>query len=263
VTPAAVTVSFDNLGEVADLGRGRWPGDAPLGRHASVTRVLPELLEALAGASVSATFFVEGLNAELYPDALASLVDAGHEVAYHGWCHEDWAALAPQEEATLLDRGRRAMTALGIELRGLRPPGGRLTAETLGLLRSRGFTHCSPAGKGMTRIDGIAVLPFRWALVDAYYVLPRFGALRERDRGSPAPLGPGTWRAVLDAALAEEGGRLSVLFHPFLLEDLARMAVLRDFLEAVRATGARCATHAEVAAGPLPGDDLRLDLSEA
>ena len=76
----AVSLTFDNLGEVADLERGRWPADAPLGRHASVTRTLPRVLELLASADVRATFFVEGLNAELYPDALRSIADAGHEV---------------------------------------------------------------------------------------------------------------------------------------------------------------------------------------
>ena len=42
-----ITLTFDNLGEVADLERGRWPADAPLGRHASVTRTLPRILALL------------------------------------------------------------------------------------------------------------------------------------------------------------------------------------------------------------------------
>ena len=101
-----VSLTFDNLGEVADLERGRWPADAPLGRHASVTRTLPRMLELLAAAEVRATFFVEGLNAELYPDALRSIADAGHEVAFHGWQHEQWADLSPQRGARVV-RARR------------------------------------------------------------------------------------------------------------------------------------------------------------
>ncbi len=52
-----------------------------------------------------ATFFVEGRNTELYPDTLVALAAAGHEVGYHGWCHEQWAELSPPEEAALLRRG--------------------------------------------------------------------------------------------------------------------------------------------------------------
>ncbi len=95
---AAVSLTFDNLGEVTALQRGEWPAGEPLGRHWSVTRALPRILAALAEAEAQATFFVEGLNAELYPDALRSIAGAGHEVAFHGWQHEPWADLSPVEE---------------------------------------------------------------------------------------------------------------------------------------------------------------------
>jgi peptidoglycan/xylan/chitin deacetylase (PgdA/CDA1 family) len=59
-----VAVTFDNLGEAAELERGQWPEGEPLGRHFSVCEALPRLLEALREAGLHATFFVEGLNAE-------------------------------------------------------------------------------------------------------------------------------------------------------------------------------------------------------
>ena len=68
-----VSVTFDNLGEASDLERGWWPEDEPLGRHFSVTRTLPRVLEALDEAGLRATFFVEGLNTELYPETLVEL----------------------------------------------------------------------------------------------------------------------------------------------------------------------------------------------
>ena len=69
-------------------------------------------------------------------NTLTELAAAGHEVAYHGWCHEDWAELDPGREAELLERGVRAMDALGLRPDGFRPPGGRLTTATLGLFLS-------------------------------------------------------------------------------------------------------------------------------
>ena len=212
------SLTFDNLGEVADLERGRWPADAPLGRHASVTRTLPRVLELLETADVRATFFVEGLNAELYPDALRSIADAGHEVAFHGWQHEKWVELSPEDERSSFERGVTALDSLGLRPRGFRPPGGELTASTLGLLREFGFEYCSPLGTSVETRDGIVLLPFRWELVDALYYLPHFASLR----GTQDPLPPERLREAIDAAA---GGVL--IFHPFLLEDEQRFEVLR------------------------------------
>ena len=156
-----VSLTFDNLGEVADLERGRWPADAPLGRHASVTRTLPRVLSLLDDVGLRATFFVEGLNAELYPDALRAIADGGHEVAFHGWQHEHWADLSPAAERESFERGVTALDGLGLRPVGFRPPGGELTPATLGLLREFGFEYCSPLGTSVERVDGIVLLPFR------------------------------------------------------------------------------------------------------
>jgi peptidoglycan/xylan/chitin deacetylase (PgdA/CDA1 family) len=216
----AVRLTFDNLGEVADLERGKWPADAPLGRHASVTRTLPRILGLLRDRGVRATFFVEGLNAELYPEALRSIADAGHEVAYHGWQHERWSELSPDDERASLERGVAALGALGLRPVGFRPPGGKLTAASSGLLRELGFEYVSPE-EGETAA-GLAVRPFRWPLVDALYYLPHFADLRERYLGTRDAQPPERLRAAIAAA-----GDEIVVFHPFLLGDDDRFAVLR------------------------------------
>ena len=111
---ATVAVTFDNLGEASDLERGWWPEDEPLGAHHSVTKALPRLLEALDEAGLRATFFVEGLNTELYPETLVDLDARGHEVACHGWRHERWAKLDPATERDRLARSVEGMRALGL-----------------------------------------------------------------------------------------------------------------------------------------------------
>src|SRR5580692_2567714 len=93
VADAAVSVTFDNLGEAAQLELGMWPAEVPQGEHFSVVEVLPRLLDLLASHGVAASFFVEGLNAQMYPDALRAILAGGHEVAVHAWRHEDWGAL--------------------------------------------------------------------------------------------------------------------------------------------------------------------------
>jgi peptidoglycan/xylan/chitin deacetylase (PgdA/CDA1 family) len=237
---AVHTITFDNLGEVAALHRGEFPEGEPLGRHFSVTRALPRILDLLEETDLRATFFVEGLNAELYPDTLSAIAAAGHEVAYHGWCHEQWAGLDAGEEARLLSRGVRALDELGLRPRGFRPPGGELTAASLRLLREHGFTYCSPAGDAVDVREGLAILPFAWPLVDAYHYLPRFAALR------------GSELARSLARSLEDEGHSSVVFHAFLTEPEDRFAVVRDHLCAVRERvdrgELRCIPYREVAA---------------
>jgi peptidoglycan/xylan/chitin deacetylase (PgdA/CDA1 family) len=225
---AGTGLSFDNLGEVTALQRGEWPAGAPVGEHWSVTRALPRLLSLLDEVGLRATFFVEGLNAELYPDALRELDAAGHEVAFHGWRHEPWGGLDPARERELFERGVEAFAALGLRPVGFRPPGGELTGATAGLLRELGFTYASPAaaispgGAEISERDGIAILPFRWEHVDAWYYLDGFD-------------GPPSAAAVREAMLsAVEADYATLIFHPFLTDTGERFAVLREVLERAR-----------------------------
>ena len=239
-----VSVTFDNLGEASDLERGWWPEDEPLGAHYSVTEALPRVLGALDDAGLRATFFVEGLNTELYPDTLRELGERGHEVACHGWRHERWAALDPATERDRLRRSVEGMRALGLAPCGFRPPGGALTPATPALLRELGFTYCSPAAGIDTR--GVPALPFRWELLDAYHYLPHFAGRR----GTEEPLPPARLRETLFDALERSEGFLALLFHPFLADTDERVAVIRDVLGRVRelvgAGAARCAPCREL-----------------
>jgi peptidoglycan/xylan/chitin deacetylase (PgdA/CDA1 family) len=216
----AVSITFDNLGEAAEVELGLRDPAAPLGGHYSVLTALPLVLELLAKAGLPATFFVEGINAEVYPDALRAICGAGHELAYHAWCHEDWSALCPGAEVTNLDRGLAALRALGIDVLGLRPPGGLLNAGSYELLASRGLSYCSPAGSA-AGIDRIAVLPFTWRTVDVFHVLPAFAALRAKLDGDAEPGGPTAIRAALlasiDGALAE-GAHTTLVLHTWMIE---------------------------------------------
>jgi peptidoglycan/xylan/chitin deacetylase (PgdA/CDA1 family) len=272
---AAVTVTFDNLGEAADLERGLWPKGKPLGRHFSVKRMLPRILDMLGEFGLRATFFVEGLNAELYPEALIEVADSGHEIGYHGWRHEYWPGLSPSDEARLLERGIDKMDEVGLRLRGFRPPGGRLTPYSPKLLEGLGFTHCSPAGRGIGFLGDLVVMPFEWRLVDAYYYLPRFGDLRKSATGSREPMSPARFRKTLNSALQgviRDGGHLTLLFHPFLEEQEDRFEIMRGALEdvgnLVQDGVIWCAPYREVASWVLNhprafGNGLQLDPTEA
>ncbi len=220
----ALSLSFDNLGEAAEIELGALDPDVPREPHRTVIEVLPALLDRLDEHELGATFFVEGLNAQLYPNALREIAARGHEVAYHAWRHEQWDGLSAAEQADNLALGIEAFRALGLDLAGLRPPGGGLGPGGTNALREGGLRYCSPAGRGIGVQDAIALLPFQWRHVDATCVLPPLAPVREQMIGSSDPLDPAAFVAFLDrelTTLAAEGRYMTIVLHPFMLEWLS------------------------------------------
>jgi peptidoglycan/xylan/chitin deacetylase (PgdA/CDA1 family) len=217
--PSAIVLSFDNLGEASELERGTWDRRVPLGHHESVTVALPRLLDELDALGLVATFFVEAVNCELYPQALVEIAGRGHELGVHGWRHEAWAQLSPERERDLLLRAGRAFGSLGLQTPAFRPPGGESTVVTRALLRELGYRWWSPAAGSNGRGDGPAVIPFEWELVDAYHLMERFAQARVRRGGSRAPLRPGAVADRLCVDLAAASGTQVLVLHPFLMLD--------------------------------------------
>jgi peptidoglycan/xylan/chitin deacetylase (PgdA/CDA1 family) len=240
----ALALSFDNLGEAAEIELGAIGADAPPGGHFTVTTALPVLLEALGSRDLAATFFVEGMNAEVYPDRLVEIGEAGHEVAFHAWRHERWGDLTAAEQVENLARGIAAFERLGLRVRGMRPPGGALGAGGVEVMRGAGLRYCSPVGEAARVEDGVALLPFRWRHVDAACVLAELGPPREPDEFLTA------LEADLEA-LPQDGGFMTIVLHPFMLEWLGadRLGGLLDRIAAARDDGdlqvAPCSAIAE------------------
>lgn len=229
----ALNLTFDNLGEAAELEMGALPAAAPLGRHETALAVVPRLLGQLEEREIPVTFFVEGLNAEIYPDLLREIDGRGHEVAFHAWRHEQWAELSAAEQAANLERGLAAFGRLGLGISGLRPPSGQLGAGGVGVLREAGLRYCSPAGAGIGLEGGVALLPFAWRHVDASCVLPPLGSARKQISGSSDPIGPASFASWLEAEigrLARDGGYMAIVLHPFMLSWLGEgpLAALLD-----------------------------------
>jgi peptidoglycan/xylan/chitin deacetylase (PgdA/CDA1 family) len=231
-----VVLTFDNLGSAAGN-----PGS-----DESVTIVLPVLLDLLARLELPATFFVEGVNAEEHPDALLAIAAHGHGVGLHAWRHERWGELHPAREAELLERGRAAFDSLGLRAEAFRPPGGELNDGSLGLLADAGIRWCSPEGEraGVDPATGVAIVPFRWPLVDATWLHEPFAGLR----GGAPPLEPADAGDRLWAELQQGPEPATLILHPFLAADARVLAEHTRLL--TRLAEARDAGEARVVPGP-------------
>jgi peptidoglycan/xylan/chitin deacetylase (PgdA/CDA1 family) len=221
-----VRLTFDNLGEAAELERGTWPPGEPLGHDRSVTTALPRLLSELDVCRLQATFFVEAINCEMYPEALVEIAGRGHELGVHGWRHEPWGQLPADRERELLTRADRAFRQLGLSPTGFRPPGGAVTTQTAALLRELGYSYWSRAAPAAPA-PGLDDLTFEWRQVDAYWLMESFADLRCNHGDPGEPLRP----SALGERLARAGRDDVLVLHPFLMLDEAWWEQVRGLLK--------------------------------
>lgn len=239
---AAVSLSFDNFGEAALIGLGLLDADAPVGSHPSATETLPEYLRLLDETHTKASFFVEGWNADVYPDALKRIADAGHEIGCHAWQHEPWYQLSGERQVELLTRSTEAYSRLGLTVRGFRPPGGIVPDTTLRLLPELGYTYHSSLGGRAGIQAGVAVLPGDMGAVDATYYddgagdspFAQFRRLSAATTSEDALL-EGCKLALEDAV--EANGYVSPVFHFMISSTADRINVIRRAIEYFQADG--------------------------
>ncbi|HZZ47785.1 MAG TPA: polysaccharide deacetylase family protein [Pseudonocardia sp.] len=233
---AAVSITMDNMGEAFELEAGIWPSDEPVGRHFSVHRSLPRMLDILASHSVRATYFVEAWNTDVYPEQILEVAARGHEVALHGFRHEPWSGLDPEREEALINSSARRFQQLGISLKGFRPPGGGLNPDTQRFLAEHGIYYSSPAAEHATALENHVIVPFRWEWIDAFCYFEPLEEMRRKQGHPPGLIEPREFESLIARCIDEivdSGGFAALLFHPFLHDDEDRLAVMDRLVERV------------------------------
>ena len=198
----------------------------------------PRILDMLDSHSIKASFYVPGYVAETHVEMVKEISRRGHEIAHHGYLHEQPTALSLAQEIEALDRGLQALAEVaGVRPIGYRAPMWDLSWRTPELLLERGFLYDSSlmdadhpyelaVGEG-----SVVEIPIQWALDDweQYCYLPDIAGsgLIESPRKARE-----MWQLEFDA-LRAAGACWVLTNHPFLSGRASRAAELGDLMRYV------------------------------
>jgi peptidoglycan/xylan/chitin deacetylase (PgdA/CDA1 family) len=138
-----LTFDFDALS--VWLGGSAEVTPATLSRGEYGARVgVPRILELLKSFDIRATFFVPGHTADSFPERVEAILDAGHEVAHHGYSHRDPSKQSAAEERRDFERATLTLQRfLGHQPEGFRSPSWDYSGTTLQLLIEHGIRYDS------------------------------------------------------------------------------------------------------------------------
>jgi peptidoglycan/xylan/chitin deacetylase (PgdA/CDA1 family) len=210
------------------------------------------LVDLLAAHGIPSTWFVPGHTIETYPDVCRRVADGGHEVAYHGYCHEAPSSRRDEsDERAILERAMGCIERLtGRPPVGHRLPGGNLGDRWIGMLLEHGFSYDSSMAPrdfqptwcrtgDVVRTDAafefgppvdLVELPFDWVLDDWPY-FTYDAALHHEGLRSPRDVFD-VWCDEFDYLADDVGAGVFVLtMHPQCIGRGSRMRMLQRLVD--------------------------------
>jgi peptidoglycan-N-acetylglucosamine deacetylase len=234
---------------------------------------VPRLLELCRRLGITATFFTPGHTAETFPETAAEIAAAGHELAAHGYVHEDFEQLSLDEARGVIRKAADAIERVaGERPRGMRFPPWAVEGEHFVMLLDEGYTYSSSVmddvrphwgrAAGVVRHDGPNEAGPEIALVEVpiTFITSDFAYFEFNGYGRPTlPAGLRNPRDVEQIWLDEfaynadrdPGAFTMLMLHPETIGWGGRIAMLERVLTAMRERGARFVTAEQLA------DDFR------
>lgn len=118
----------------SDRSRGQY------GPHEGLKRCL----DMLKRQGIQTTFFIPGKVVEEYPDEVKAIAADGHELACHGYDHDNTMGVPQDQEEQGMEKSEELLSAVsGKKPCGYRGPLDTIQTYTIGLLQKRGYLYNS------------------------------------------------------------------------------------------------------------------------
>jgi peptidoglycan/xylan/chitin deacetylase (PgdA/CDA1 family) len=251
---------------VASGPAGITPADLTTAASQFGTQVgLPSILAMLQRFGMTATFAVPAVIADIYPATVRAILEHGHEVAAHGFKHEDVSQLAKDQERERIETATASLT----RSTGQRPAGwyslprqrdpfavGTISPHTIDLLLDAGYTfmgngladdipYCWATDVRTSR--ALLTLPYYYHFDDQFFLMfppPGLGSGLENPK-------PFLTNCLLEFDAQYKRGRyFSMVLHPHIIGFGHRMRLLealfsylQDFPGVWNPTAAQCARY--------------------
>lgn len=200
-----------------------------------VSTALPRILEMHRVLNIPASFFIPSYVAELHPEAVEAVIAEGHEVAHHGYLHENCFLMDKAEQHEVFLKGITALEQItGKAPVGWSAPGWGVKLNTLELISELGMIYdCSlmeyDTPYWLTTPKGNLVeLPISMVLDDWQI----FGASPFPGGGVNATAASAyqIWQEEFDG-MRRFGGFFNTTFHPNLMGRPGRLNMLYRLFE--------------------------------
>lgn len=146
----AVMLSFDVDGDtIWKNGAKDIKGGKQFLRGSSVGNYGPNcavrrIMDILESHGIPATFFVPAKVMEDHPELFVEMNKRGFEIGHHGYHHERYVDLTPQEQRAIIEKSQDIFQRIiGKKAIGYRTPSGDWARETAGILYEMGFSYSS------------------------------------------------------------------------------------------------------------------------
>ena len=265
-TTICMSVDYDAVSTWIAAGQ---TGLRTLSRGEFAEVATPQLLAIFKRYGITTSWYIPGTTALQYPDSVAAVAAAGHEIANHTLRHEDIGALPVEHMRNSLGRTNDILE----RITGQRSVGARLSGADLGdgtclkVMAEMGFRYDSSLLGGYRAfwapsphtIDAegliqrgkpldLVELPFVWILTDFsqfefHYGPPNYRALLPNARHVEE-----VWRDEIDDLITRDpGGFLMFALHPQVIGRGSRLAMLERVIEHALEKQCRFATAAAIA----------------